>query len=251
MRPEYGVAGLWISQLRPSCPAGSGCAPSRFAFADGYRAILKRRRWTRFNSDERARCSSAGYSRSTSEIAFEPEKIGASAISSSGGRCCGYDLRWTTNPYASHDRTARQRCCRRRYDNDAATQIADRLAHHFCRGVVASVGRFGANGNARRGKAGQLAACATICTLNGTNRKPLCGTKACDESSITAACYLCNTLPKTAGLARFPAVPLLCVQKSSVIVMLRRRGASRGRPVLGGSLKSLAFLRECPKARSG
>lgn len=31
---------------------------------------------------------------------------------------------------------------------------------------------------------------------------------------------------------------------------LRRRGASRGRPVLGGSLKSLAFMRVCPKARS-
>ena len=36
----------------------------------------------------------------------------------------------------------------------------------------------------------------------------------------------------------FRAVPLFCVQKSSVIVMLRRRGASQGRPVLGGSLKS-------------
>jgi hypothetical protein len=45
-------------------------------------------------------------------------------------------------------------------------------------------------------------------------------------------------------------VPLLRVQKSSVIVIGRRRGASRGRPVLGGSLKSLAFMRECPKARS-
>jgi hypothetical protein len=126
-----------------------------------------------------------------------------------------------------------------------------RLAHHFCRGVVASVGRFGANRNAGRGKPGEPTACATICTLNGTNRKPLWGTKACDESSITAACYLCNTLPKTAGLAPFRAVPLLCVQNSSVIVTVRRRGASRGRPVLGGSLKSLAFLRERPKARSG
>jgi hypothetical protein len=74
---------------------------------------------------------------------------------------------------------------------------------------------------------------------------------ACDESSITVACYLCNTLPKTLGLDPLEAVPLLRVQSPSVIVMLRRRGASRGRPVLGGSLKSLAFLRECPKARSG
>src|SRR5215475_1849589 len=37
------------------------------------------------------------------------------------------------------------------------------------------------------------------------------------------------------------SVLLLCVQGRSVIVSERRRGASRGRPVLGGSLKSLAF----------
>ena len=90
-----------------------------------------------------------------------------------------------------------------------------------------------------------------ICAPIGTNRKQSFGTKACDESSITAACYLCNTLPKTACPVPFQAVPLLRVQGPSVIVMLRRRGASRGRPVIGGSLKSLAFLRECPKARSG
>lgn len=87
--------------------------------------------------------------------------------------------------------------------------------------------------------------------LNGTNRKQSCRTMACGESLIAAACYLCNTLSKTACSNPFRAVPLLLVQVPSVIVMLRRRGASRGRPVLGGSLKSLAFMRECPKARSG
>ena len=56
---------------------------------------------------------------------------------------------------------------------------------------------------------------------------------------------------KNGRTCAFCAVPLLRVQGPSVIVMLRRRGASRGRPVLGGSLKSLAFMRECPKARSG
>src|SRR5689334_9520955 len=40
---------------------------------------------------------------------------------------------------------------------------------------------------------------------------------------------------------RFRAVPLLRVQGRSVIVVVRRRGASRSRPVLGRSLKSLAF----------
>ena len=56
------------------------------------------------------------------------------------------------------------------------------------------------------------------------------------ETSITNACYLCNTHRKRGGVRPFEAVPLLRVQKSSVIVITRRRGASRGRPVLGGSV---------------
>ena len=47
--------------------------------------------------------------------------------------------------------------------------------------------------------------------------------------------------PKNALSQPLQAVPLLRVQSPSVIVIERRRGASRGRPVLGGSLKSLAF----------
>jgi hypothetical protein len=85
---------------------------------------------------------------------------------------------------------------------------------------------------------------------NGTFKKCLYKTITYEESSITVACYLCNTHRKRRGVRLLEAVPLLRVQMSSVIVILRRRGASRGRPVLGGSLKSLAFMRECPKARS-
>src|SRR5258706_8592994 len=59
-------------------------------------------------------------------------------------------------------------------------------------------------------------------------------TVACGDLSITLACYLCNTHPKTAGPARFCGVPLLRVQGCWVIVSVRRRGASRGRPVIGG-----------------
>jgi hypothetical protein len=72
---------------------------------------------------------------------------------------------------------------------------------------------------------------ATICAPNRTNRKQRGKTMACEKNAITAACYLCNTLPKTVVRTPFRAVPLLRVQKPSVIVMLRRRGASRGRPV--------------------
>jgi hypothetical protein len=72
----------------------------------------------------------------------------------------------------------------------------------------------------------------------GTNQKYLTETITCREPSITNACYLCNTLRKRGGGSPFEAVPLLRVQESSVIVITRRRGASRGRPVLGGSLKS-------------
>ena len=74
---------------------------------------------------------------------------------------------------------------------------------------------------------------------------------ACEKSLITLACYLCNTRLKTRCSVAFQAVPLLRVHLPSVIVIERRRGASQGRPVLGGSLKSLAFMRVCPKARSG
>jgi len=76
---------------------------------------------------------------------------------------------------------------------------------------------------------------------NGTISKSYLITNTYDEISKAAACYLCNTHPKTGGVLSFEAVPLLRVQNASVIVNTRRRGASRGRPVLGGSLKSLAF----------
>ena len=102
----------------------------------------------------------------------------------------------------------------------------------------------------KQGKSVTGVLAATIPAPNGTNEKYLLKTIGCSKVLITAACYLCNTLRKRGGVRAFGAVPLLRVQKSSVIVMRRRRGASRGRPVLGGSLKSLAFMRECPKARS-
>ena len=56
-------------------------------------------------------------------------------------------------------------------------------------------------------------------------------TMSCRETSFTKTCYLCNTLRKRGEAGPLKAVPLLRVQKSSVIVIGRRRGASRGRPV--------------------
>jgi hypothetical protein len=79
---------------------------------------------------------------------------------------------------------------------------------------------------------------ATIGESIGTIRKYRMETMVCRKTSITSACYLCNTLRKRGRVWMFEVVPLLRVQKSSVIVIERRRGASRGRPVLGGSLKS-------------
>ena len=83
----------------------------------------------------------------------------------------------------------------------------------------------------------------TIAVSTGSIRKYRIKTVSCRETSITNACYLCNTLWKRGGLRSLEAVPLLRVQKSSVIVITRRRGASRGRPVLGGSLKSTRATR--------
>lgn len=82
----------------------------------------------------------------------------------------------------------------------------------------------------RADRPGMVLSQRKLCS-NGTNRKQRYGTKACEVISFKPACYLCNTHPKTGGLPPFEAVPLLRVQKCSVIVMLRRRGASRGRPV--------------------
>ena len=71
----------------------------------------------------------------------------------------------------------------------------------------------------------------TIAGSIGTRRKHLIKTVSCSEIPITDKCYLCNTLWKRGGAGSSEAVPLLRVQKSSVIVITRRRGASRGRPV--------------------
>jgi hypothetical protein len=52
-----------------------------------------------------------------------------------------------------------------------------------------------------------------------------------EKLPITLACCLGNTRPKTRWHRGFRAVPLLRVQGRSVIVSVRRRGASRSRPV--------------------
>jgi hypothetical protein len=114
----------------------------------------------------------------------------------------------------------------------------------FCRSIRRA-------GRREEGKVAKPAVRATIRVPDRAISKHPYGTMTYDEYSITVACYLCNTHPKTVCRVPFRVVPLLRVHGASVIVKLRRRGASRGRPVLGGSLKSLAFMRECPKARSG
>lgn len=65
----------------------------------------------------------------------------------------------------------------------------------------------------------------------GTNSKHLLKSICYPEPPITLTCYLCNTRPKTREMGRFQVVPLLRVQSRSVIVVARRRGASRSRPV--------------------
>src|SRR5512142_742650 len=88
---------------------------------------------------------------------------------------------------------------------------------------------------------------------DGTASKLSVKTMHCGGGSITSACYLCNTRRKTSFSGPFRSVLLLCVQGRSVIVTERRRGASRGRPGLGGSLKSLALagVSESAKRLSG
>jgi hypothetical protein len=90
-------------------------------------------------------------------------------------------------------------------------------------------------------RTGNSAAFAMQRRANEAFSKNLYITISYGEIFASRACYLCNTQPKTGRHYLFEAVPLLRVQSASVIVTVRRRGASRGRPVLGGSLKSLAF----------
>jgi hypothetical protein len=140
MRPEYGVAGLWISQLRPSAPR------VRVARLRGSRSQMARERFCKGAAGQGSTQTSArdaraaGYARPTSEIAFEPENKGFCDLSlrRCAIRCRSYDLRWTANPspvsielrdsdVADGDMTMMQQLT-----------LLIRLAHHFCRGVVAS-----------------------------------------------------------------------------------------------------------------
>ena len=114
---------------------------------------------------------------------------------------------------------------------DAATHFADRLACHFCSGVVASAARFGAKRDARRENPAKPTARARFCTLNGTNRNSVREQRLAMKIRSRLRVICATPFQKRPGLAPFQAVPLLRVQKPSVIVMLRRRGASRGRPV--------------------
>src|SRR5437588_12086704 len=69
--------------------------------------------------------------------------------------------------------------------------------------------------------------CDTIGTFSKSSLIPM----AYHPCSITIACYLCNTFLKTARTGRLCVVLLLRVQNCSWMLIVRRRGASRGRPV--------------------
>ena len=72
---------------------------------------------------------------------------------------------------------------------------------------------------------------------------------AYSSSSWIFACYLCNTSPKTAGTAPFQGGPLLRDYDCWAMVVEATEGGIPRSSRLGVSLKSLAFMRECPKAR--
>lgn len=137
----------------------------------------------------------------------------------------------------SHVRARREFCApvRARAHRCQLTRIIERMSASDSRAGFA-VGAV----DLRR-TTGAKAAFAMHAGANGTIREYLCITMACDKILRRSACYLCNTHRKRGCESLFGAVPLLRVQNASVIVTVRRRGASRGRPVLGGSLKSLAF----------
>ena len=82
------------------------------------------------------------------------------------------------------------------------------------------------------------------------NRKSLYKTDTCEESAITIECYLCNTLPKTASNCGLPSRSFIACAGTFGNCDDATEGGIPRSSRLGGSLKSLAFMRECPKARS-
>jgi hypothetical protein len=72
---------------------------------------------------------------------------------------------------------------------------------------------------------------ALVSCLDGTFLESVNNSCSYEEGSITVACYLCNTFLKTARTRRSRVVLLLRVQNCSGMLIVRRRGASRGRPV--------------------
>jgi hypothetical protein len=72
---------------------------------------------------------------------------------------------------------------------------------------------------------------ALISGLDGTFLESVDNSSGYEGGSITVACYLCNTFLKTARTGRLCVVLLLRVQNCSGMLIVRRRGASRGRPV--------------------
>jgi hypothetical protein len=106
--------------------------------------------------------------------------------------------RQPTNPRASSIESAHRRPQNKNIAIEAAVLFVDRIREPFLRrGTAASsfdsvlAGAQGAEIRRRR--------CLCIDLDGKWNILKQCdGTKACDESPITVACYLCNTLPKTA-----------------------------------------------------
>ena len=91
--------------------------------------------------------------------------------------------------------------------------------------------RFGLDSTLGRGTTGRRGARSLISSQNGTFEERSYNSYSYGECSIAVACYLCNTFLKTAGVGPFRVVLLLRVQKCSGMLIVRRRGASRGRPV--------------------
>jgi len=93
------------------------------------------------------------------------------------------------------------------------------------------------------------AACATICALNLRYSKQRDETEATEKAGSRLRVCLCNHISKNGCRDRVRSGSLVACADVFSNCVGATEGASRGRP-LGGSLKSLALKRECPKARS-
>jgi len=107
---------------------------------------------------------------------------------------------------------------------------------------VVFVARFGVNRGAKVENGGRMLTPYSAQQTELIEKYP-CRTMACDESTIRVACYFVQHPSKNGLYGTVPSGSFVACADAFGNCDVATEGGIRGRPVLGGSLKSLAFMR--------